>query len=166
VVIAANKSDLCSGVQAFRHSGVQAYGHSGIRAIMHSGEGALASSAATDQPSIQPAASSTTDHPEWPVIPLSALTGDGLDALRDALAHALGAVDPESIWVSNARHQERLMHAQTALDRAIDAADGGFDHAAIAHDLRLAAESLGEITGETVTEETISQIFARFCVGK
>jgi tRNA modification GTPase len=36
----------------------------------------------------------------------------------------------------------------------------------VALDLKLAAEALGEITGETVTEETITQIFARFCVGK
>jgi tRNA modification GTPase len=36
----------------------------------------------------------------------------------------------------------------------------------VAIDVKIAAEALGEITGETVTEETISQIFARFCVGK
>lgn len=106
--------------------------------------------------------------PEAPVVPVSALTGAGLDELREVLVRTLlgGEVSPESILVSNARHDERLRSAVLALDRAIEAAETGFDQAAISLDLRLAAEALGEITGETVTEETISQIFARFCVGK
>jgi len=103
-----------------------------------------------------------------PVVKLSALTGAGLETLEDILAETLlgGAVTPESIWVSSARHQARLQTAAVSLDRAIEAADAGFDQAAVALDLKLAAEALGEITGETVTEDTITQIFARFCVGK
>jgi len=99
---------------------------------------------------------------------VSALTGAGMEGLEETLAAALlgGHVSPESVWVSNARHQGRLREAVAALDRAIEAADVGFDQAAISLDLKLAAEGLGEITGETVTEETITQIFARFCVGK
>lgn len=102
-----------------------------------------------------------------PSVALSAVTGEGLPELEAQVAELLtGGVTPDSIWVSNARHQARLLSALAALDRAIEAADAGFDQAAIALDLKLAAEALGEITGETVTEETISQIFARFCVGK
>lgn len=103
-----------------------------------------------------------------PVVAVSALTGEGLESLEEAVTAALlgGSVSPESVWVSNSRHQARLRTAVTALERAIEAAEIGFDQAAIALDLKLAAEALGEITGETVTEETISQIFARFCVGK
>lgn len=102
------------------------------------------------------------------VIPVSALTGEGMETLEDAVAKVLlgGNIAPESVWVSNARHQARLRTAVAALDRAIEAADVGFDQAAVSLDLKLAAEALGEITGETVTEETITQIFARFCVGK
>jgi tRNA modification GTPase len=105
---------------------------------------------------------------DTPVVPISALTGSGLDTLEDVLVRTLlgGAVAPESIWVSNTRHTARLQAAVASLDRAIEGAEAGFDQAAVALDLRLAAEALGEITGETVTEETISQIFARFCVGK
>ncbi|MCC2672575.1 MAG: mnmE [Armatimonadetes bacterium] len=103
-----------------------------------------------------------------PVLRVSALTGEGLEALQEALAAALlgGDLAPESVWVSNTRHQARLRSAVQSLDRAVEAAEAGFDQAAISLDLKLAAEALGEITGETVTEETISQIFARFCVGK
>ncbi len=104
---------------------------------------------------------------EIPIVPLSAVTGEGLEALEEALAGLLlGGLTPDSVWVSNTRHQARLQTAVEALERAIEASGTGFDQAAIALDLRLAAEALGEITGETVTEETISQIFARFCVGK
>jgi tRNA modification GTPase len=103
-----------------------------------------------------------------PVVRLSARTGAGLPELEAAIVRALqgGDVAPESIWISNARHQARLHEAVAGLDRAIEAAEAGFHHAALALDLRLAAEALGEITGETVTEDTITQIFARFCVGK
>jgi tRNA modification GTPase len=103
-----------------------------------------------------------------PVLPISALTGEGLEQLQDTLAETLlgGDLAPESVWVSNSRHQARLLAAVESLDLAVEAAEAGFDQAAIALDLKLAAETLGEITGETVTEETISQIFARFCVGK
>lgn len=101
------------------------------------------------------------------VVRISALTGAGLASLEEILAERLrGGVAPESVWVSNARHQERLQAAATSLGRAVDAAEAGFHQAAVALDLRLAAEALGEITGETVVEETITQIFARFCVGK
>lgn len=99
---------------------------------------------------------------------VSALTGDGLPKLREAIAAKLreGRVAPESVWISSARHEERLRIALASLERAIEAAAEGFDQAAIALDLRLAAEALGQITGESVTEDTITQIFARFCVGK
>ena len=98
---------------------------------------------------------------------LSARTGAGVAELEERLAEMLrGGVAPESVWVSNVRHESRLRTATEALDRAIDAAEEGFHQAAIALDLKLAAVALGEITGETVVEETITQIFARFCVGK
>jgi tRNA modification GTPase len=104
---------------------------------------------------------------EPPVVRVSAQTGNGLRELEEQLAETLrGGAAPETIWVSNVRHEARLRQAQIALDRAREAAEAGFHQAAIALDLRLAAEALGEITGETVTEDTISQIFARFCVGK
>jgi tRNA modification GTPase len=103
-----------------------------------------------------------------PLIMLSALTGEGLESLTELLAETLlgGDITPESVWVSNVRHQARLQTAVAALDRAIQASEAGFDQAAVALDVKLAAEALGEITGETVTEETITEIFARFCVGK
>ncbi|MBM3457977.1 MAG: GTP-binding protein, partial [Armatimonadetes bacterium] len=100
--------------------------------------------------------------------PVSCRTEAGIVGLRATLAQALlgGSVAPESILVSNVRHEARLRSAEAALDRAITAAREGFDQAAISLDLRLAVQALGEITGTAVTEETIHRIFARFCIGK
>jgi tRNA modification GTPase len=113
-----------------------------------------------------------TDLAQLPGMPaavrVSAVTGEGLLELREAIAAALtsGRVAPENVWISSVRHEERLRVALAALERALEAAAASFDQAAIALDLRLAAEALGQITGESVTEDTITQIFARFCVGK
>ena len=72
----------------------------------------------------------------------------------------------EDVLVSNARHRARLEDAAAALRQAITTVEAGFEQAMVAVDLKIAAEALGEITGESVTEATITEIFARFCVGK
>jgi tRNA modification GTPase len=102
------------------------------------------------------------------VIRTVAPTGEGIDALEDAIAaRLLGAgVTSEDVLVSNARHQARLEAASAALRQAIVTIEAGFEQAMIAVDVKIAAEALGEITGESVTEATITEIFARFCVGK
>jgi tRNA modification GTPase len=102
------------------------------------------------------------------VIRTVAPTGEGIDALEDAIAaRLLGAgVTSEDVLVSNARHQARLEAASAALRQAIATIEAGFEQAMIAVDVKIAAEALGEITGESVTEATITEIFARFCVGK
>ena len=68
--------------------------------------------------------------------------------------------------MSNSRHRSRLESSASALRQAIGTIEAGFEQAMVAVDLKIAAETLGEITGESVTEATISEIFARFCVGK
>ncbi|MBI3912502.1 MAG: tRNA uridine-5-carboxymethylaminomethyl(34) synthesis GTPase MnmE [Armatimonadetes bacterium] len=103
-----------------------------------------------------------------PVVPLSALTGANLAALEAAIYDSLIGAETSAaeILVSNTRHRRQLEEAAAAIERAVEAAKAGFEQAVVAVDLKIAAEALGEITGETVTEATISQIFARFCVGK
>jgi tRNA modification GTPase len=103
-----------------------------------------------------------------PVIRTVAPTGDGIEALEDAIAARLlgTGVSSEDVLVSNARHRARLESAAAALRQAVATVEAGFEQAMLAIDLKIAAEALGEITGESVTEATISEIFARFCVGK
>ena len=95
-------------------------------------------------------------------------TSEGIEALEDAIAARLLGVGmtSEDVLVSNARHRARLETAAAALHQAETTIVAGFEQAMVTVDVKIAAEALGEITGESVTEETITEIFARFCVGK
>lgn len=132
------------------------------------GQPLLVAIAKSDLPARIDAAALLAQAPRSPSVRVSAVTGDGLPELLDELAALLptAGTTPEAVAVSNSRHIEQLHLAVAALDRAAEAARAGFDQVAIALDLKLAAGALGDITGESVTEETITRIFARFCVGK
>jgi tRNA modification GTPase len=101
-------------------------------------------------------------------VQVSAVTGLGLEALVDAVKMAaLGGVSgAEARWMLNARHQAVLERAREALGRASEAAGSGAYEEVIALELKAALGALGEIIGETTTEELLGQIFANFCVGK
>jgi tRNA modification GTPase len=113
--------------------------------------------------------------PQYPVrdglytISLSAKTGEGLDDLESALERAVykgGAPQSDEPLVTNVRHTNLLDRAATETAAAADllAASGDLDLAEI--NIRLAYDSLGEITGETTTDEILDRIFSRFCIGK
>ncbi len=94
-------------------------------------------------------------------IAVSSVTGEGLDALRGALARRL-LPEQESVLVTNARHTDALLRARNILAQ-VEPADGA-DCAAVLMHAALAA--LGEITGRDVAGDVIARIFERFCVGK
>ncbi|MCX5672222.1 MAG: 50S ribosome-binding GTPase [Planctomycetota bacterium] len=104
------------------------------------------------------------------VIPTSAVTGEGIEALRAALVRAVagGAVDREAVGpVVTARHRAALEQAAAALARAGRVARrGGTAGELVAVELREALETLGTITGQAGDGDVLGEIFARFCVGK
>ena len=104
------------------------------------------------------------------VIPTSAVTGEGIEALRAALVRAVagGAVDREAVGpVVTARHRAALEQAAVALARAGRVARrGGTAGELVAVELREALETLGTITGQEADGDVLGEIFARFCVGK
>jgi tRNA modification GTPase len=101
-------------------------------------------------------------------IALSARTGDGLDALRQALlAQAGWQATPDGLFIARARHVHALQRTQAHLQQALAHArqrDGALD--LLAEDLRLAHDALGEITGAMTADELLGEIFGRFCIGK
>jgi tRNA modification GTPase len=102
-------------------------------------------------------------------IETSAATGAGLDALRAAALAAAhgGAPETESAAVvTNVRHAELLERARAKMAAGLDALAAGRSEEAVAIDLGDALEALGAITGEALTEDILSAIFRRFCVGK
>ncbi len=91
---------------------------------------------------------------------VSAKTGEGLDALTDAIRHAAGPIS--GAYVTNARHVGALEEALGFICSAKNAPEPD----CMATDLRGALLALGSITGSTVDETVIDRIFERFCVGK
>jgi len=110
--------------------------------------------------------------PERPLPPgalaLSAQTGQGLDALREALLERAGAAHmPEGVFIARTRHVEALARTNEHLEFAqshADQRDAALD--LFAEELRLAHQALGEITGQFTADDLLGEIFGRFCIGK
>jgi len=107
--------------------------------------------------------------PDAAVIRTSAVTGEGLDALKRALAGLVQggrveATPSDLIW--NARHREALRKAREALGRARQAVGEGMGEEFVAADLRDAHDALGAITGQVAPDDLLDLIFAQFCIGK
>ena len=92
--------------------------------------------------------------------------GEGLDALRAMLVAFAPEDSAESAMLSQARHVEAAQRACASLEDACRAIEDGMPLDICAVDLSAALDALGEITGETMNEQVIDQVFARFCVGK
>ncbi len=105
----------------------------------------------------------------WPIVRTSAVTGDGLESLEGIMVElALGGkvTGSDSFLVTNVRHKEALQRAEKHLAASQESLGKGTPDDFITIDLTAALNALGEITGETVTEELLETIFSRFCIGK
>jgi len=97
---------------------------------------------------------------------VSAVTGEGLDALKEAIAARLAAraaSRDEPSADAAARRGELLGAAQEALARA---AAGPEDIVIAANGARAAAESLGRLAGKVYADDLLDALFSRFCIGK
>jgi tRNA modification GTPase len=95
---------------------------------------------------------------------VSAKTGEGLGALRQAILRAAGwSSSGESTFLARERHLRALESARVRLA----AAEGEIERAELfAEELRLTQEALGAITGEFTADDLLGEIFNRFCIGK
>lgn len=103
---------------------------------------------------------------EGTVLPLSAASGEGLDALRDALAARAGATEGGGSFSARARHVAALERVATHLtegERQLVEARAG---ELLAEELREAQQDLGEITGAYSSDDLLGAIFQSFCIGK
>ena len=103
------------------------------------------------------------------VMALSAKTTQGIDEftawLKNFVYGSEGALS-DGVYVQNARHEQLLREALGFLEDAGNAAENMLPYDCIVIDVRNAIDLLGEITGDTVQDEIINQIFSRFCIGK
>ena len=101
-------------------------------------------------------------------INVSARTGEGLESLRAAILASVSSngVDEDGLLITNARHYDLLCSTQRELDAAREALRERQSEELVLVPLHNALRFLGQITGETTTEDILSEIFATFCIGK
>ncbi len=90
----------------------------------------------------------------------------GLDELKHALVEKVLALPLESVAVTNARHKQALQLATQSLNHAQESTRSEMSQEFIALDIRDALQHLGEISGETTTDDLLDRIFSTFCIGK
>ena len=102
------------------------------------------------------------------VAPISAKEGDKIETLQQHLINASGSADiaPGEVMVTNARHYQALTLASDSIARAIDGLSMGLSGDFIAQDIRETLHHLGEITGTITSQDILTSIFSRFCIGK
>ena len=101
-------------------------------------------------------------------IEISVKTGDGIDKLSEEIRslYSFGELETGGLVITNLRHVSSLTRVKETLQRAIDAVENGLPQDLAALDIYAAIDFLGEITGDTVSESIVSEIFHSFCVGK
>src|SRR5215213_476465 len=101
-------------------------------------------------------------------INVSAQTGEGLATLRSAILASLNSdgIENGSLLITNARHYDLLCSTQRELESARLALRERHSEELVLVPLHNALRLLGQITGETTTEDILSEIFATFCIGK
>ena len=107
--------------------------------------------------------------PKLPHLAVSAKSGSGFSALRDAIVALADGLAPqvgEEIVAINARHAHALGQAQADLAAAAQKLVAGEAAELLASDLRGALAALGEISGKVDNERMLDALFANFCIGK
>lgn len=100
---------------------------------------------------------------------ISALTGEGLDNLKEAMLSEIRsgvAICGDREAMINTRHNALLLQVKESLNNAVSSVNEKASAEFIAMDIRTAVDRLGEITGETTTEDLLNKIFKEFCIGK
>ena len=98
---------------------------------------------------------------------LSALTGEGVQELKQTLTNKVCDIEPESLeFVTNSRQQTCLSRARASLDQALLAANIQELQDLISIDVKASLLALDELTGELITDDILDNIFDHFCIGK
>jgi tRNA modification GTPase len=104
-----------------------------------------------------------------PLIPVSALLHSGIDRLEEAIGELVldGKQDSSAeILLSNLRHKQALEKAREGLAQALATSRANLSAEFISVDLGRALQALGEIVGETTSEDILDRVFSQFCIGK
>jgi tRNA modification GTPase len=100
---------------------------------------------------------------------ISSVTGAGFERLIALVKEKIlgeKALNAEAEWLINTRHQDALNRVRESLFSAENAASAEAFEECVAFELKNALHALGEMIGETTTEDLLEQIFSQFCIGK
>jgi tRNA modification GTPase len=112
-------------------------------------------------------ASLTMAEPSIEVIATSAITGEGIDQLRQQILAAAGAGgEPQSGLLTNLRQHREVSEALDALSAAAAAVANRTPHEMLLLDLYQVLRHLDTLTGETTSDDILNLIFSTFCIGK
>lgn len=102
------------------------------------------------------------------IIPISAKTSEGLDDLRAAIVRPFSPHDvtTSGFLVTDARHHDLLVRAKSDIEQSLEQINSRMSEEIVLIGLHNALRYLGEITGETTTEDMLTRIFSTFCIGK
>jgi tRNA modification GTPase len=123
----------------------------------------------TDLPAVWDRAAISELAKEHSILEVSVRAGTGLDNVEDEIVRLVysGQLETgEAAFITNVRHANVLRAVQSHLQAANSAIDTGLPIDCAVIDLRSAWETLGMISGDTVGEDIIDEIFSRFCIGK
>jgi tRNA modification GTPase len=102
-------------------------------------------------------------------IAVSALTGEGIPTLRQAILETLapnGAWEQETGFITSLRHERLLRECLEYLEKARGAVEASIPHEMLLLDLYAALAPLDAITGATTADDILNRIFSTFCIGK
>jgi tRNA modification GTPase len=102
-------------------------------------------------------------------LPVSALTGEGIDTLRERILAALGsggALGQEAGFITSLRHAQLLKDSLEAIGHTRRAIGFGIPHEMLLLDLYAALQPIDAITGATTADDILNRIFSTFCIGK
>jgi len=102
------------------------------------------------------------------IVELSAKTGDGIYALKNAIIEPFAPQDISagSFLVSDARHHDLLVRSSSEIGNSLELLDAKQSEEIVLIGLHNSLRYLGQITGETTTEDMLTRIFSTFCIGK
>ncbi len=103
------------------------------------------------------------------LLPVSALAGDGIPILRQAILQRLaptGLAAPESGSITSIRHAALLRETMEALENARKAVEFQIPHEMLLLDFYAALHPLDAVTGATTADDILNRIFSTFCIGK
>ncbi len=106
---------------------------------------------------------------DFNLIKVSIKTGSGIDKIEEELTRLFNKGNlrlNDEVILTNIRHKNMIDKCMESIDNAISAYEGGMPLDMITIDIKDAAYYLGQITGESVNEQVLNEIFKRFCIGK